>query len=508
MLGSVLKLYPLNSDVQFIGCAILSRMYYLTESWQWTPGDVDTCGAHLQLAFAILDCEKRDSRSISSAFELILTMHIRTGRDVDRCLRANRRDVMLLMFDAQDEINKSSETMGQYYDFCTRFLPKWKAPVIQTESQIRAPVDIIIDCIRMNAGSAYHLKVGCKQLEKLSQGNADTVKISHQHMAFLSTQVDKDNSENLDRTSIYRADCLWQFLHRCVTTPEAFATFKRSFNIQLLLQTVAKLTFRACFVSVADGWEHRTLLGRCVAIVLNFIRHFLNEPTPYSKHLFLDTNGIDIIVQSICYMYINDKCRYARQHFESARVACMKIFLDIFNSHENGLSAYLAISARKGTTVPMNFVYTLGSDAHINSTFTNFLVNTLFHISLRHRDGINEHCVVTTQHILRLLHVLSQNGDLIHSDIRNPMKRILESANNLIPMIQHRGYYNPPGHVLTPTNSEFASELVAQIDAIVVQYASHLSLHNKALMANSEEMRIYMLSTTTHRARGIEVLPL
>jgi hypothetical protein len=483
-------------------------MYFSSNSRDWIPGDNNTCEAHLKFAFAILDCEKRDSRSSSSAIELILTMHMKITHDVDDWLRTNRRDVMLLIFDAQDEINESAAIMKRYYDYCSYFLPKWKAPVIQTEAQIRAPVDIIIDCIRTNVGSAYHLEGGCMQLEQLSQGNADTVKISHQHMAFLSTLVDQDNSGNLDRTTINRANCLWQCLHSCVTTPEAFATFKRSFNIQLLLQTVAKLTFRSDFSATDNGWEHRTLLGQCVTIVLNFIRHFLNEHTPYNKHLFLDTNGIDIIVKSISYMHINDKCRHARQNFESARVACMEIFLDIFNSHENGLSAYLAISTRKGATVPMNFVYTLGQLAQIKSTFTNFLANNLLYMSLRYCDSIDEHCVLIIQRLLRLLHVLSQNGDLVRGDSQNPMTRILQSANTLIPLIEHRENHNPPGHVVTPTNSEIASEIVAQIDAIVVQYALHLSLHSRCLMVESDAMRKYNLTTTNYRARGIEVVPL
>jgi len=495
LVASTLQMYPLNTEIQFIGCAMLSVMYFRNTGC--VPGQLETCGAHLQLALSILTREHRDSRSLVAAIHLVVSMHFMFQQDVEVCLHAKQCNLVLLVFDAQDEINDDINLIHAYSMFCVRFLSTWTAPVLPPGPPGRLPLDIIIDCMRQNAESSMHIDTGCKQLELLSIRNAGTLAISQQHMAFLSTLVAQVNANTTRSVKALRVYPVWNMLFHCVTTPAAFATFRRAFKIPLLLQTLSHLTLGDGEENSVDEENPRSpKIGQYVDRVLHFLRHVLNEPSLDKRRQFLENNGVGVLVDVVAYSYRKHMLR----HCEAGRLACVDMFLDLFGTPEHQLVAYLTMPARRGATVPVNFTYSVAGGAQVKSTFPNFLLDTLVYTNSLYTIVFTADSLLMIQRILELLYALSQTGDLARSDGRTLITKLLQFAHEMIPRVQAQAH--------SLASSQLAGKLVARMDSILLQYARYLTPLNRALAAQSDDMRQYLHTTAMHPARGTDFLAL
>jgi hypothetical protein len=495
LVANTLEIYPLNTRIQHMGCAMLSMMYRRNNGL--FPRQIDNCAKHLQLALSCLNREPRDNNSVISAIYLIVAMHTMFQENVETCLEDQQCNIVLLVFDAQDDINQDDSLMRAYSMFCFRFLCSWKAPVLQAGTHPRMPFDVIIDCMRQNSESRYHISTGCMQLEQLSLCNSDTLDLSRQHIAFFSTLISQVNANTKQCVHVLRVYRLWNVLFDCVTRPAAFETFECVFKIPLLLQSLSHLTSREGLEnSVDEGNMNPPKIAQCVDRILYFLRHALSEPSLENKRQFLETNGVAVLINVISYSY----SMHMFQQFEAGQLACVNIFLDLFHDHENGLAAYLTRSARKGTTVLVEFMYSVSGGVQVQRTFPNFLIDTLVRMNSMYAMVFTSDTLLTIQGILNLLFALSHTGDFAQSDSRSLITKVLQVAHTIIPRVE--------AQVHSLESSIFARELVMCMDSILLQYTRDLTPHNRALAVQSDDMQKYMQATAMHRAPSYDLLTL
>jgi hypothetical protein len=289
---------------------------------------------------------------------------------------------------------------------------------------------------------------------------------------------------------------LWNFLDMFVVDPKTLEIFNKFFTIEFLLASLCYFTSNDNPVQVEYARQLEIeFLSECSGHTCNFIKLLTSGSNSNNRRRLLDSGGIAVLMNTISYQYR----QYHYKPDDVVCVVCIDILSDIVHSVENAGNRHLKFSALKGQSVPVRFLYTIAENKPIKNTLLVFLSETLGRILLQHATTFGENQIRIVKTILDLLYDLSQDRDLIHTDVAMLMSSLMQFATAVCSGIVVGSHHTTLPHIVEYENKKFIGAVVGKIDCILSSYSRHMTRHNLLIAADSHEMQAYIENTNSHR---------
>ena len=485
----VMELYPRNLVIRNVGLGLLARLHKKPKIL--TEADTELYEPHAALAFEMLLHKKRDADSVKAAMGMIVSINNSRREVVREYVARTGCDIMLVVFDVQDEFCGNDGVMCMCNKISQVFLPIWQVPPSLADTETRLPMDVIMDTMRQHSGSSVHLQLGSQQLHDLSLMNFNTVKISHPNMVFVSKMINDVNMKLPRPTETERVYNLWTFLHLCVRTPASLRSFQHVFRVDFLMRSLMS------FVADPDNMVRSDAgsLTRCLVHICNFIQHFVNDAD--NMHPFLEADGISTLMTTI----VNQCHGSNSQHDASPRAICISILLQVFVEIPEIMMSYLLMSSRSGQLVPIKFSYGVYfRNAGHNQTLHDFLWT-----SLGGMLGKDVQIAADAQHMRMVentvvfLFEISKYWDLVRDDIAKSMPAVLAAAKQCVLVYGHRIPTVHTSHIDLRLCVAFLQQVVRVMDSILLNYAHGMTVHDMPLSEHSRLVGEYLALTGPYR---------
>jgi len=505
IITKVMQTHPRNTVIQNVTLGILAQMY--TYQGVSTSDANDMYQLHVQLAFEILLQKKRDVESVKCVILILVSIQKIHAATVKNYVTKTGYDIMLMVFDIQDEWSERKSLISTCDTISRVFLPTWQAPPSLPETTTRLPIDIIIDYMRQNSDSRTHLQVGSQQLLDLSQKNSDTITLSCQHMQFISKLIDDVNIRIPCLTEDNRVYNLWTFLHLCICNPESFYNFKLVFGVDFLLRSMRY--FIMVFDSFTKPPDVLLLYTECLSHICNMMERFVNEPNTNNMQLFLEANPISTFMETIGTEYHSSN---SEQNIPSCSI-CISILLQILVNSPGIMLKYISMPSRNGQIVPIKFSY--GVQVHAvgkNQTLHRFLWTSLRRMLNKDTEIAREssHMRMVDNTMIILLLEMSKYWDLVHNDITKCLKRILVYAEQCVLVfgnhITAMPTAMPTAHMTLAVSGVYLHRIVSTMDSILLNYSLGMTTHNMPLSVHSTVVEQYLALTKPYREHGANSL--
>jgi len=206
VIASTMKMYPLNMEIQILGCLVMSELYKFCK--EMIPNELELYSDHLQIASTLLCCKQRTINTIIISLYLVVKVNGKFKGAVQQYLQKTKNDIVQMAFDAQDEFNDGVISAYTYIATSYELLPTWK-PLLPTA---RPPLDIILDYMEQNSDNLIHVAVGCIQLYHLSRNQIITLRPSMRNMSYIFEILDaivmQTNVMSQDEADLVLWNCL------------------------------------------------------------------------------------------------------------------------------------------------------------------------------------------------------------------------------------------------------------------------------------------------------------
>jgi hypothetical protein len=500
LITNVMQTHPRNTVIQKVTLGILAQMY--TYQGLAKPDANDIYQLNVRLAFEILLKTKRDVESLRCAILILVSIHKIHAATVKNYMTTTGHDLMLIVFDIQDECSKMKDLISTCDAISRVFLPTWQAPVSLPGITTRLPIDIIIDYMRQNSGSRTHLEVGSQQLHDLSQKNSDTITLSRQHMRFISKLIDDVNMGMPHSTEDERVYNLWTFLYLCIRNPESFYNFKHVFGVDFLLQSIRY--FNKTYENFTKPPYVLLLYTDCLSHIFKMVQSFVNEPNTPNVLLLLEANPFSTFMQTIGTQYNSSRFD---QTIPSCSI-CISILLQIFVNSPDIMLKYISMPYRNGQIVPIKFSY--GVNLHIvgkNKTLHRFLWTSLCRMLNKENQIAREssHMGMVGNTMILLLE-MSKYWDLVHNDITKCLNKILFCTQRFVSIFGNHITAMPIAHMNLAVSGVYLHEIVSTMDSIILNYSLGMTTHNMELSTHSTVVEQYLTLTKLYREDGANSL--
>jgi len=490
VIASTMKMYPLNMEIQILGCLVMSELYKFCK--EMIPNELGLYSDHLQIASTLLCCKQRTINTIIISLHLVLEVDGKFKNAVQKYLEETTNDIVQMAFDAQDKFNRG--VIGTYIFMATSTLLRSWNPL---SPPARSPLDIILDYMEHNSDDTRYTVIACIQLYNLSSNKTLTLRLSDRNMScifrILNALVMRTSVMSEDAAELFLWDCLDTF----VADPETLEIFNKYFTIEFLLASLCYFTSNdnPVLVDHAKDLENNRL-SDCCGLTCKFIKLLTSGSNSNNRRRLLDAGGIAVLMNTISY-------QYRQYHYEENDVVCavcIDVLCDIVRSVENADNRYLKLSDVEGQTVPVRFLYSIAKNQQIESTLLVFLSETLNRVLLNHSTIFGENQVRIVETILDILYDLSRDPDLmIHTDVAMSMSSLMQFATAVCSGIVVREHHTALPHIVENENRKFVCAIVRKIDFTLLRYACYIEKNKLLSAANSHEMQAYIIKTNSHR---------